>query len=160
MYTTYEMAGYAMHPWAMPLFRDPHKWLRDLEQAIADEAEAAEFYRYLEGITPNAEARELIHHATKDEISHHRMLSGLYMRLTGRQPAMTRPVIEKADFGAGVYKAFKDELEAAEHYKGMLLSTHNMAIRDMMFDIMMDEMEHADRFTMITAMDWTEVEND
>jgi rubrerythrin len=32
--------------------------LRDLEQAIADEEEAAEFHRYLESIAPNAEARE------------------------------------------------------------------------------------------------------
>lgn len=160
MYTTYGIASTGMHPWMMPLFRDPHKWLRDLEQAIADEAEAAEFYRYLESIAPNAEAREQVHHATEDEIKHHRMLSHLYRRLTGRHPAVEQPVIERPGFAAGVYMAFNDELEAAEHYRDMLLSTRDMAIRDMMFEIMMDEMEHADRFTMITAMDWTEMEND
>lgn len=140
-----------MHPWLRPMFCDPQKWLGDLETALAGEAGAIQFYGYLESIAPSNEARKQVDFARKDEIKHHRMFTQLYERLTGHCPPVVNPVVTRPTFADGVYMAFNDELDAAELYKGMLLSVHNLAIRDMMFEIMTDEMEHASRFSMIMA---------
>ncbi len=166
MYTLYsrpKIAEYSrpnsgMYPWLMPMFRDPHKWLKELEKALAGEAEAIEFYAYLESIAPTAEAREQIHHAHQDEMEHYQKFSRLYERLTGRPPAVEKIVVARPDFVSGVFRAFNDELEAAHLYRGMLLGTWDMTVRDLMFEIMTDEMEHADRFTMIMAMDMAEAD--
>jgi len=158
MYNMQGMYNSGIYPWMMPQFRDPQKWLSDLEAAIADQAKAIGFYAYLMSIAPNDQARNQINFAREDEMKHHRMLTGLYTRLTGRHPAAARPVIEKTDFATGVFDSFNDELEAMDHYRGMMLATCDRYIRDLLFEIMTDEMEHANRFTMIMAMDWAETD--
>lgn len=151
MYTMYNTYCGGLPAWMMRQFRDPQKWLSDLEKALAGEKEAIEFYGTLESIAPNDEARRQVDKARQDEMKHFRMFSELYVRLTGRQPVVPKPVFETPDFSSGVYKSFNDELDAMDLYRDMMLSTNNLVIRDIMFEAMTDEMEHAERFTMILA---------
>jgi len=125
------------------------KFIADLEKAINDELAAVEFYTRLMEMAPSSEAREFIEHARDDEKKHYRVLSRLYISLTGRQPTVRQPVVTVISFCEGVKEALKDELEAAEMYRDMYLSTRNPQIRDILFETMTDEMEHATRFTFV-----------
>lgn len=131
------------------MFADYERFIADLYKAIGDEAEAAEFYTMLMKCAPNDFARDQIKHARDDERKHYGQLSRLYWCLTGRRPMIPKPRVEKVSYKKGLRIALDDELEAAEHYRSMLLATGNFGIRDLLFEIMTDEMEHATRFAFI-----------
>ncbi len=134
------------------MFSDFNKFISDLATAINDEYEAAKFYTELAAIAPCEEARDFILHARDDEKKHYSMFCRLYLELTGRQPVVSEPNIQMPAFCTGVMKSVKDELEAAEMYREMLLATTSMRVRDIMFVAMTDEMEHATRFTFVYSM--------
>ncbi len=92
-------------------------------------------------------------HAKDDEVQHFRLLSRLYVRLTGREPAIQTPTTTFSSYREGVALAFRQELEAAELYRDMYLQTRVPNIRDVLFRIMTDEMEHAQRFTFMYCAD-------
>ncbi|ADG83439.1 hypothetical protein Tfer_1284 [Thermincola ferriacetica] len=131
------------------LFDNFGKFLRDVEKAANDEAQAALFYTQLMDMAEKEFDKEQIKHARDDERKHLCQLRRLYYSLTGRYPAVEEPVPTETTYKAGLRKAFQDELEAAEFYRAMLLATRDMHIRDLLFEIMIDEMEHADRFSFI-----------
>lgn len=135
----------------MNMFKDYNQFIIDLEMAINDEAEAAAFYTRLMEIAPCEEAREFIRHARDDEREHFRMFSDLFTALTGRQPLVRQPVVNTPEFCEGVKEALKGELEAAHLYRDMYLSTSSSHIRDILFEAMTDEMEHATRFNFVYA---------
>jgi len=134
------------------MFTDFNKFIMDLQTAINGESEAIEFYNKLLEIAPCEEARDFIRHIRDDEMKHYRMFTQLYISLCGRPPVVMEPQVRVTEFCRDVKKAVKDELEAAELYRSMLLSTTNMRIRDIMFETMTDEMEHATRLTFIYSM--------
>ncbi|WP_418790810.1 ferritin family protein [Phosphitispora sp. TUW77] len=134
------------------MFADFYKFINDLAAAINGEYKAIKFYTELAAIAPCKEAREFIIYARDDEKKHYQMFCRLYLELTGRHPVVAEPHIQMPDFCTGVMESVNDELEAADMYRGMLLSTTNIAIRDIMFEAMTDELEHATRFTFVYSM--------
>ena len=74
------------------------------------------------------------------------MLQDLYRSLTGRTfEAQVQPV-EFASLAEGLKRAMDDEYEAMEEYRDVYLSTGNARIRNLFFELMTDELEHATRF--------------
>ncbi|MDI3535179.1 MAG: hypothetical protein PWQ82_1544 [Thermosediminibacterales bacterium] len=139
-----------------PMFTNYYEFINNVQRAIVDEIEAAKFYRELKKMAPSELHTENIQHAIDDEVKHRNMLTQLYMALTGRPPmVMGAPSsscnIISEEYREGLLKAFHDELEAAEFYRSMLFSTTSTPIRDILFEIMTDEMEHADRFELLYA---------
>lgn len=132
-------------------FKNRRRFIRDLQMGLEGEAAAIEMYAQLMEMAPTPEQRQHIRHAYEDERKHFRIFSDLYLHLTGRMPSISEPMVKVEDYKQGIAQAFNDELEAAELYRGMLLNTYDPAIRDAMFEIMTDEMEHADRFNFIFA---------
>jgi len=141
----YPVSGYMMFP-------DFNKFICDLATAINNEYEAVKFYTELAAIAPCEAARDFIIHARDDEKKHYSMFCRLYLELTGRQHVVAEPHIKTPGFCTGVMESVKDELEAADMYREMLLSTTSMKVRDIMFEAMTDEMEHATRFTFVYSM--------
>ena len=131
--------------------QDYYKFLQDIEAALADEKAAAKFYEMLMAMAPTNWQKEQIKHARDDEIKHYHMLHQLYLNLTGREPKVKEKEVKVTNYLEGLKEAFNDELEAAEFYRRMMLSTYNQYIRDILFEIMTDEMEHASRFTFVYA---------
>jgi rubrerythrin len=129
-------------------FRDPEKFLSDLRGAINDEASAIKFYEALEGMAPN-HYRDFVTHAKNDEMVHLRMFRKLYQRLTGYEASVQAEVTEFNTYKDGIELAFRRELEAAELYRNMYLSTTVSRVRDVLFRAMTDEMEHAQRFSFL-----------
>ncbi|MDI6706274.1 MAG: ferritin-like domain-containing protein, partial [Bacillota bacterium] len=53
------------------------------------------------------------------------------------------------DYKTGVLMAMKDELEAAEFYKNVILSSVDPLVRDTFFYAMGDELRHATMFSFL-----------
>ena len=130
----------------------PPLFLEMLQQAISGEASAVEFYTMLLAMAPSDFARDQVAHALADEKKHLANFSAVYHRLTGLQPRPEVSVPAFDTFLAGIEYAIIDELEAYEMYRDMLLMVSDQWIRDIMFDALTDEMEHAVRFTNLAAM--------
>lgn len=133
----------------MRLFKDYPKFISDLKEAIADERSAIDLYTRLHEIAPTETARYAVKVALDDEIMHDRKLTKLYVRLTGREPDVHVKRVEFHHFYDGLHKAFLDEVEAFEFYKEMYLSTYDLTIRDILYSIQHDEIEHATLFNWV-----------
>jgi rubrerythrin len=129
-------------------FKDFDMFVADLRRAINDEATAIRFYGVLEGMAPEP-YRDFVTHARKDEEDHLRMFRKLYRKLTGHDASVQADVIRFSSYREGIEMAFRNELEAAELYRDMYLSTRIPKVRDVLFKTMTDEMEHAQRFSFL-----------
>ena len=127
-------------------FKNYPKFLEDLKTAIADEKSAVEFYDQLYEIAPTEIAKFSLKTARDDEMEHYKKLRGLYRYLTGKNPNVQTKKETFAHFYDGLQKAFLDEVRAYEFYKEMYLDTNCQAIRDIIYSIQHDEMEHASLF--------------
>lgn len=132
--------------WRMYRFKNFPKFLEDLKIAIADEKSAIDFYNQLYEIAPTEIARFSFQTARDDEIEHYKKLTGLYRYLTGESPKVEAKQETFAHFYDGLQKSFLDEVRAFEFYKEMYLDTNCEAIRDILYSIQHDEMEHASLF--------------
>lgn len=129
-------------------FKDRNMFISQLQNAINGEATTIEFYEVLGGMAP-ARYRDFVTHAREDEMVHLRMFRRLYRRLTGHEPSVQVRATKFSSYKEGLELAFRSELEAAELYRDMYLSTRVPKIRDILFRAMTDEMEHAQRFNFL-----------
>lgn len=130
----------------MNKFRDYPKFINDLETAIADERAAVLMYSELYRMAPTEFARYAVKTALEDEKVHDRRLTRLYIHLTGREPEIKVKEVKFQHFYDGLQMAFIDEVKAAEFYKDMYLATRCDPIRDLLYSIQHDEIEHATLF--------------
>jgi len=127
----------------------PPTFVTMLETAMSAEAAANDFYMGLASIAPKPEYRETLEAIAADERKHLQSFRALYCQLTCTYPHV-QPAVETApNFAAGIAMAINDELEAYEMYRDMLLMVCQQEIRDVMFEAMTDEMEHAVYLTNI-----------
>ncbi len=129
-------------------FKSRNAFISQLAGAINDQASAVMFYEKLEEMVPN-QYRDFVTHAKNDEMDHVRLFGKLYWRLTGYQPSIQATTTQFSSYREGLEIAFRRELEAAELYRDMYLSTRVLKIRDILFKTMTDEMEHAQRFNFL-----------
>lgn len=124
--------------------------LRSVEKALKDQATATVFYGELAERAQKEEAGETvvdyIRHAQEDEGKHFRMLKEFYKELAGTDYEVKPGKVEYNTLAEGLLKAMNDEYEAMEFYREIYLSTTNNRIRDLFFELMTDELEHATRF--------------
>ncbi|MCF6093937.1 ferritin-like domain-containing protein [Microaerobacter geothermalis] len=130
-------------PMVSPLF------IQDLREAINGEAQAIDFYKRLIEMAPNQRHVNYLTHIRNDEKKHLRMLTNLYVQLTGRRPDIRFTPVRFTTYREGLEKALDGELEAAELYRRMYLSVQDRRKRDVLFEIMTDEMEHQVRFAYL-----------
>ncbi|KEO83074.1 ferritin-like domain-containing protein [Tumebacillus flagellatus] len=135
-----------------PAFHDQNAFLQSTLKAIFNERQAQLNYRALYALAATPFQKKMIQHALDDEIKHERLLTRVYHTLTGQNPQVPQPQrATVTQFNAGVRASFEDELEAAELYRSMYVNTLLPWLRDILFEIMTDESEHAQRFTYIQA---------
>ncbi|UOF88609.1 ferritin-like domain-containing protein [Fodinisporobacter ferrooxydans] len=148
----YIQAGYRSE-W-MPMLsshfhHDFTAFLLQLQKAIHEEATAIYFYQNLIAMAPKEWHKKWIEHPYKDEKKHLRILSELYWRITGRQPVVQAAQTVFGNYKEGLLKALESELEAFESYRDLYLATDRADIRDVLFETMTDEQEHALRFSFL-----------
>lgn len=127
----------------------PHKMVQKIYKTIVDEATAAEFYSRLIIESPNEFHRQFIENARNDELEHLNSFIRLYCHFTGHMPNYNITPIMYPNYKEGVLIALKDELEGAEFYRDMQLSTSDQLIKDTFYIAMVDELEHANMFSTL-----------
>lgn len=138
-----------MHPNKQPMM----KLLNMMKDAMKDERHDNKKYRMMSEMTENKEIRENLRHAYEDEAKHYRMFQDIYEDLTGENIEIPVPKVELADrFVDNVKSSIQGELEAVEMYRDIRAMLTTKRHRDMLFEIITDEQEHATRFVYIYAM--------
>lgn len=115
-----------------------------LIKAMKGEAEARLFYERLISMAPNLQEAEIIRHFLDDEINHYRNFRMLYRRVTGTEPVLP-PLVPPLfpNYVSGIEEAILDELEAYEFYRDLYLGSCNPMVRNIFFEALTDENEHA-----------------
>lgn len=122
---------------------------RLIERFMQDQVTAALFYRELRDLAPEKRMKDYIGHAMADEEKHYRMLGALYKVLTGKTYEATPKQVTYADLADGLKQAMDDEYEAFEEYRDVYLNAADRSIRNLFFELMTDELEHATRFAHV-----------
>jgi rubrerythrin len=123
--------------------------INHIYQSIVDEATAAELYSRMLTEAPDALHQEFIEHAYKDELEHLKAFSQLYIHITGRQPQYQINSVQYKTYKEGILKALKEELEAAEFYRDVMLSSTDPLVKDTFMFAMVDELEHSTQFGVL-----------
>jgi rubrerythrin len=115
-----------------------------LLKAMRGEAEARKYYKKLIGMAPNEKEADIIEHFYEDETKHLSKFRMLFEMITGNEPEISNA--KSPDFDSyikGIEQAIFDELEAYEFYRDIYLSSKNQLVRDIFFEALTDENEHA-----------------
>lgn len=122
-----------------------------IRKAVSGEREDELFYDYLISAAPTQEEKDIIAGIRDDERKHNKMFREIYEDLTGEEIKTPADVtFKKPDsYVDGIRKAFFGELSAAERYRDIIAGLPNRYYRDMVFEIMTDELEHADKYNYI-----------
>ena len=136
----------------------PYKTLQEalklVKGAVQGEKEDEIFYNYLISKAPTEEEKRIISDIRDDEIKHNKMFREIYTYFTGEElPKATQGKMEEPkSYLDGVRKALFGELSAMERYRIIRAGLPNRYYRDMVFEILTDEMKHADKYNYILNM--------
>ncbi|MFC6229447.1 ferritin-like domain-containing protein [Paenibacillus allorhizosphaerae] len=126
-----------------------------IKQSVQGEREDELFYDYLISIAPTQEEKKIIESIRDDERKHNNMFRTIYQNLTGQTiTALESTSFEKpASYIDGVKKALFGELAAVEKYRDIRAGLPNRYYRDMVFEIITDEIKHATKYNYILYLD-------
>lgn len=126
-----------------------------VNQAVTGEREDELFYDYLISVAPSQEEKEIIQSIRNDERKHNRMFRKIYQDFTGHSIVTPENVtFEKpTSYIDGIRSALFGELGAVERYRDIRAGLPNRYYRDMVFEILTDELKHATKYNYILSMD-------
>lgn len=122
-----------------------------IAEAVQGEKEDQIFYDYLISLAPTQEQIEIITSIRNDEIKHNQWFKQMYQALTGNEAVSTPQAqfVPPASYGEGIKKAFFGELKAMEKYRVIREGLPYREYRDIVFEILTDEMKHAQLYNYI-----------
>ena len=111
-------------------------------------------YKKMMEMTNDPAVIKQIKFAYDDEIKHYGMFRQIYYQLTGRAINIPLPAeVEKYDnIMDAVKSSIEGEHEAVDLYRDIHAMLPNQRLRDMVFEIITDEIEHANRFVYSYSM--------
>jgi len=129
------------------------KLLQLLKEAMLDEKKDYRKYRTMVEMTDNKDIIEQIRFAYEDEAKHYEMFQEIYEEIAGRDIQLKAPEQELPDrFIDAVKSSINGELGAVELYRDIRAMLKGKKYRDMVYEIITDEQEHATRFVYLYAM--------
>ena len=126
--------------------------LKYICKAVVEEANAADFYCRLLKEAPNKLHKQFIEHAYRDELEHLQIFSKLYCYYTDNMPEYKIDPIKCPCYKDGLLLALESEFAAIEFYRNVQLSTMDQVIIDTFYMVMVDELEHATRFSTLFSI--------
>jgi rubrerythrin len=124
-----------------------------LKEAMLDEKKDHRKYRKMMDMTDNKEIIEQINHAYEDEAKHYDMFQEIYEEITGNDIQIQLPEQEHQNrFIDAVKSSINGELEAVELYREIRAMLKGKKYRDMLYEVITDEQEHATRFVYLYSM--------
>ena len=111
-------------------------------------------YGIMMQMTEDPAVKKQIKFAYDDEIKHYEMFRKMYYQLTGRVVNIPLPAeVEKYDnIMDAVKSSIEGEHEAVDAYREIYALLTNKSMRDTVFEIITDEIEHANRFVYLYSM--------
>jgi rubrerythrin len=124
-----------------------------LKEAMKDEKSDYRKYRKMSEMTDNREIIEQIRFAYEDESKHYDMFKEIYEDVTGKDIQIMAPEQENMNkFIDAVKSSINGELAAVELYREIRAILKGKRHRDMLYEIITDEQEHATRFVYLYSM--------
>ncbi|WP_243122151.1 cytochrome b5 domain-containing protein [Clostridium thermarum] len=122
-----------------------------IKEAIQAEREDELFYDYLLSLAPSKEEKDIIASIRDEERKHYKYFKEIYSFYTRKSaPSPNNITFEKPQsYIAGVRKAKFGELGAVERYRDIRAGIPDRYYRDMVFEIITDELKHAHKYDYI-----------
>lgn len=122
-----------------------------IRRAVAGERKDRLFYQYLISVAPGQREREIIASIRDDEIKHFDMFREIYRDITGNNPTPlgTEEFERPESYRAGIEEALFGELSAVEMYRQIYFGLRCRKHRDMLFEIITDEIKHASKYNYL-----------
>lgn len=122
-----------------------------VKKAVEGEREDEMFYDYLLSVAPTQEQKEIITTIRNDERKHNKMFRQIYRDFTGQEVAIPSDVSfnRPRSYIEGIKKALFGELSAVERYRDIRAGMPTRYYRDMVFEILTDELKHATKYNYI-----------
>jgi rubrerythrin len=134
--------------------KNMRKLLDMIKQAMQDERHDNKKYRMLMDMTDNRDIRDNFRIASEDEAKHYRMFQSIYHDLTGEEIEVPVPKVElEPRFIDNIKTSINGELGAVEMYRDIRSMLNSKRHRDMLFEIITDEQEHATRHVWSYAIE-------
>ena len=120
-------------------------------EAVQGEKEDRLFYEYLIAIAPTQADKEIIASIRDDEIRHNLMFKKMYKDFTGQDVMdVTEEGFKKpASYVDGIQQALFGELKAVEKYREIRKGLPDRHNRDLVFEILTDELKHAAKYNFL-----------
>lgn len=144
---------YITHRADNPMMYNPQfqEALEGIKVAVQSEREDELFYNYLISVAPTREEKDIIASIRDDERGHNKMFRRMYMDFTGMEvPSGGAETFEKPNsYLEGIKKALFGELRAVEKYRAIRRALPIGPYRDVLFDIITDEIKHASKYNYL-----------
>ncbi|TCZ77095.1 ferritin-like domain-containing protein [Paenibacillus albiflavus] len=123
-------------------------------QSISGERSDELFYQQLIQLAPTENEKKIIAGIRDDERKHNQMFRNIYQQLTCTIPNVSESMEEQGEtvtnYLEGIEKALFGELKAFEKYRTIFFNIQPQ-FRDMIFEIMTDEIKHASYYNYLFA---------
>ncbi|WP_212744590.1 ferritin-like domain-containing protein [Bacillus sp. E(2018)] len=131
--------------------------LQLIREAVAGEREDELFYDYLISEAPTNEQKLIIASIRDDEKKHNKLFRMIYRDLTGQEvPPMNGEEFQKPKtYKDGLVKALFGELAAVEKYRVIRQGLPNTYYRDILFNIITDEIKHSAKYNYLFTLNST-----
>ncbi|MEG0773298.1 ferritin-like domain-containing protein [Clostridium sp.] len=129
------------------------KFIDLLIDAMKDERYDRIKYKNMMEMTKNDKVKEQLVFAYEDEGKHYKMFQYIFYQFTGKEIDIPVPEVQEYDeLIDAVEASINGELEAVEMYRRIQSMLPTIGLRDMLFEIITDEQEHATRLTYIFSI--------
>ncbi|WP_427847028.1 ferritin family protein [Clostridium folliculivorans] len=128
--------------------------LENIKEAVQSEREDELFYEYLIGMAPIREEKDIIISIRDDERRHNKIFRKIYMDFTGKEvQAFGGETFQKpSSYIDGIKKALFGELRAVEKYRTIKRSLPIGPYRDMVSDIITDEIKNSSKYNYLFTL--------
>ena len=128
--------------------------LEAVKEAVQGERNDELFYDYLISMAPTRDEKGIIASIRDDERMHNRLFRKIYKNFTGIEiPSIGEEVFERPlSYIDGIRKALFGELRAVEKYRAIRRALPMGPYRDILFDIITDEIKHASKYNYLFTL--------
>lgn len=137
-----------------PQYKTLEEALKLVRNAVQGEREDEIFYDYMISVAPTKEEKDIISSIRDDEIKHNKMFREIYYYFTGEElPRNTHADFKEPEsYVDGLRRALFGELSAMERYRIIRAGLPTRYYRDMVFEILTDELKHADKYNYLLSL--------
>lgn len=144
---------YGYYPCYACGFRNDNDVVMLIREAMRDELHDREKYRRMMEMTDDETVKNQIRFAYDDEGKHYKMFQNILFTLTNQTVDEMMPEVEEIpSLLEGVQTSINGELEAVEMYRKIMAMLPSAELKQMLYEIITDEQEHATRFVYLYSM--------